>query len=303
MGKKILFVVGDGIGNQVQSLPAFVYCKKRFKEVNIAVYNSIPTWKKATKLLFSPICKEIYYSNKDIPKDKFMFQILTAPCYGSPATQIHVRNQKLLGKVKKYSEIYFNMLSVGHGFTDEDFYPSKLSGLYGRFELDQEIPDVLMHNGYSKINRSSRKIWYPKSYPKYEKLTRILQKKGYTVGSIGSEEEYINGTINITGIKLKYSVSAIKRCKLLISNDTATYHLANVVGIPNIVLFTFTDPKKNYDKRFHKFSHIVRKELPCSPCQLTDEFGSWIKKKRDCNWECRNIKTRVIIEEAQKILS
>ena len=177
-----------------------------------------------------------------------------------------------------------------------------MSNLYN-FELSLDAPDVVLHNGYSKINREARKRWFPKSYPKYEKVARILQKKGYTVASIGSEEEYINGTINLTGLKMKRSIAAIKSARLLIANDTATYHLANVVGTPNIVLFTFTDPKKNYDSRFHKFSHIVRKEMSCSPCQLTNGFGSWVKNKSICKWDCRNIKTRVIVEEALKILS
>ena len=88
--EKILFVVGDGIGNQIQTIPSFLYCRKKFVDKQIYVYNSIPTQTKTTKTLFGKnglnadgvFCSS--YSKKDgrycqsnrLRTDKFEFQIL-----------------------------------------------------------------------------------------------------------------------------------------------------------------------------------------------------------------------------------
>ena len=56
--RRVLFVVGDGIGNQIQTIPAFLFCQRKFGQVS--VYNSIPTQKEATKVIFSKMCHEIF---------------------------------------------------------------------------------------------------------------------------------------------------------------------------------------------------------------------------------------------------
>jgi len=297
--KNILFVVGDGIGNQVQTLPAFFYCKKRYPDMSIYVYNVIPTQTSITDFLFSGYCNDIYYSKKDISKYRFNFQILTSACYGSQFKGIKVKNNMLLSQVHKLSEIRFNLMSVDNHFTKKDF--NIVPNILKKISVNKNIPDILIHNGYSKINEWSKKVWFPKSYSRYEKLAKQLKKMGFTVGSIGSKDEYINGTINLTESKLRHSIGMIRSCKLLISNDTSTYHLANAVGTKNIVIFTFTDPIKNFDKDFHKYTTIIRREdLNCSPCQLKGEFGHWLEK--DCGWKCRKIQVNQIVQEVEKIL-
>ena len=296
--RRILFVIGDGIGNQIQTIPAFLFCQRKFGQVS--VYNSIPTQKEATKVIFSKMCNEIFYSNSKINRRLFKWQILTAACHGSPAKEISILNEKMIKKKDKYPEVIFNLMSIGDDYSKKDINNSY--SVFDYIEVRKNVPDILIHDGYSKWSKESRKRWFPKSYPKYVELAKILLCLGYRVGSIGSKEEYIDGTEDLTGMKLKHSISAIKSCKLLISNDTSTYHMANIVKIPNIVIYTFTDPKKNFCKKFHAYSSIVRLDLPCSPCQLTGGYDYWQKHKDECKWDCRDIPVENIIERVKEIL-
>jgi ADP-heptose:LPS heptosyltransferase len=297
--RKVLFVIGDGIGNQFQTIPAFLFCQRKFGQVS--VYNSIPTQTEATKVIFGKMCNEIFYSNSKINRRLFKWQILTAACYGSSAKQIKILNEKLLKKKDKYSEVMFNLLSVGDDYSDKDFKDALK--VFDYLKVRNDIPDILIHDGYSKVTKGTKNRWLPKSYPKYRELAEYLIGLGYSVGSLGGKDEYIEGTADLTGMKLKHSIGAIKSCKLLISNDTSTYHIANVLKIPNIVIYTFTDPKKNYCKKFHKYSHIIRLEnSECSPCQLSGGYDYWQKNKSVCKWKCRDIPVENIVERVKEVL-
>jgi len=317
--KPILFVVGDGIGNQVETVPAFLYCRKVFPNP-IWVYNSIPTQTKITKILFrsaekiflSKYEKGVYRSNEEMKKHKYRFQILTYACHGTPASYsfinkrtrsgIPIHNRMMLNMRKEFSEVLFNLKSIDNNFSDKDFLKS--GKVLSHIKKGGGIPDILMHDGYSKTSDESQKRWEAKSYPKYRKLADILIGLGYTVGSLGCKSERVKGTKNFTGLSLEQTISAIKGTRLLISNDTGTYHLANMIGVPNIVLFTFTDMKKNYEKKFHIYAHPLRREdLQCSPCQLLMGYDFWQINKEKCKWQCRNIDMGLIISKCKEILS
>lgn len=57
----------------------------------------------------------------------------------------------------------------------------------------------------------------------------------------------------------------LRRCRLLVTNDTGARHIAAAVGTPIVTIFGSTDPEwttLNYARE-----RIVRKAVPCSPCQ------------------------------------
>ena len=155
--------------------------------------------------------------------------------------------------------------------------------------------DIIINNGY---NRGSPVRWEIKSYPYYKELLDILINKGYNIGSIGSNNEYIRGTADLTGLELLDTGGAIKNSELVISTDSGMYHYANALQTPNIVLFTATSIERNYDERFHKYSAVMgRDDLDCRPCQ-----GGKMWMNGCDNWECRNIDPEVIAQEVEVIL-
>lgn len=73
--------------------------------------------------------------------------------------------------------------------------------------------------------------------------------------------------VNLCGkLSLRQSYLLLKRCRLLISNDSGATHLASAAQVPHIVLFGPTDdvefgPYQNPD------ATIYRVDLPCAPCR------------------------------------
>jgi len=56
----------------------------------------------------------------------------------------------------------------------------------------------------------------------------------------------------------------IRRCNLLVTNDTGPRHYATAMDIPVVVLMGPTDPRwtqSHLDK-----TTVLRKDLPCAPC-------------------------------------
>jgi hypothetical protein len=124
-------------------------------------------------------------------------------------------------------------------------------------------------------------------YPHYKEVVKLLD--GFRICSVGTKDEYIEGTDDKTGLDLLTTGGIIKNCKLFIGNDSGLYHYSNTLGVKNIVLFTATSIKKNYDKRFHKYSTLIyRDDLTCRPCQGN---RGW----KNCKtWECRNIDPKIV---------
>jgi len=302
--KKLLFLVGDGIGNQAQTVPAFLYCKARYK-CDIDVYNSIPRNTDSTNVIFKSIATNIFVNEEQMNKKMYMGQILPYPFFQKKYPKLEVKSSNVSNFMKKQknSEVDMNLKAVGTGSSKHHDFGS----CYKIFDWIEPnaSPDVILHNGYSKVSGLARKTWEVKRYPHYPTLVGLLKDAGISVGSIGSGEEYIEGTQNLTGLSFQDSLAHMKGCKLFIANDTGTYHLANLLAKKNIVLFTASDNIKNYDRHFHRYSTMIcRDDLPCQPCHLKREFNHWNKKgvKEECGWECRNIDPNLILEKAKELI-
>jgi len=202
---------------------------------------------------------------------------------------------------EKYSEVKLNIMASKCEY--KKLYCYQAHEALNYILPQKNSPDIIIHDGYSKVSKLSKKTWLIKSYPKYDELINILKKNNFTLGSIGIKEEFLEGTIDLTNLKLENSLSYMKGCKLFISNDTGTYHLANAIKKNNIVIFTATDTEKNYNRLFHKYSTIIRRQdLICSPCQRKFGHEYWNKNKKNCKWECQNIDPNFIYEKIIEII-
>ena len=291
---KILYVVGEGIGNQIQALPGLIYAKKKYKEV--IVWNAIQHTAWVTDYIFGNFA-EIWSNGEHDPPDGLLF---TCPCWDIPTNDIPVFNAIDKKRNLRCSEVEYNLAVVDDQYTDNDFI---VNFGVGPDITSWRVPDILLHNGYSKVSDYAKQRWEAKGYLYYEQLAKELKKQGYTVGSIGTNDEYIRGTVNHTGLSIAYTQSFIEQTKLLIANDTGTYHLANLVDTPNIVLFTFTDWRKSYDDRFHRQARIISAEYECQPCQFKDSRKDyWMENKHRCKWKCREIDVKAILAAVEEIL-
>jgi ADP-heptose:LPS heptosyltransferase len=107
---------------------------------------------------------------------------------------------------------------------------------------------------------------------------RDLSSKGFTVVVLGGSADastcraVANGiggdTINLTGrTSLKESCEVLRRCRLLICNDSGVQHLSSAVGTPCISIFSSHDmPGKWYP--YGSENVVLRKWTECHTCYL-----------------------------------
>ena len=124
----------------------------------------------------------------------------------------------------------------------------------------------------------SSKCWPPEYFAK---LAELLSKRfdGKLLLFIGPGEEEIgrtivkrsNASIIDTGpdkVDLALLKPLIKRCRLLITNDTGPRHYAVAFGIPVVVIMGPTDPR--YTHANLEKTVVLRHDLECSPCHLKE---------------------------------
>ncbi len=70
--------------------------------------------------------------------------------------------------------------------------------------------------------------------------------------------------LSVDGTSLRVSAALIKRCALMISNDSALMHVAAAMQTPVVAIFAYTNWRSLYP--WHVPHRIVRRDLPCSPC-------------------------------------
>lgn len=74
-----------------------------------------------------------------------------------------------------------------------------------------------------------------------------------------------DGCVNLSGeTSLLQLASVLRHCRLLVTNDTGTMHVAAAVGSPVVAIFGPTDPRTT--SPLGEGHVIVRREVPCSPC-------------------------------------
>ncbi len=299
----IAFLVGQGIGNQVEMLPAFQLAKLKYPESVFVIVNTCPHVYWFTEYLFKNKDRVIgIYKKDEIPKNLK----IDGRIWMRYTPDLKIKDTKNL-TLKTFnhqemiynSEILTNIRCIEHGNT----LPNQIMDVREFFPEDPNAPvpkyDIVVHNGRNTLH-TIKGLWDIKLYPHFKELVKMFQERGFSVASIGTGDEHIEGTINETGKKIEKSIELIRKCKLFVANDTGTFHIAGAMRKKGIVLFTATSPWKNYDKHFHKSIELIRRtDLDCSPCQKKGN-GHWLHCK--IKEKCKDIPPIEIIKVADRLL-
>lgn len=296
MSRKLLFATGEGIGNVIQTIPVIRTLQVFGYSVDFwHAFGSFPIHKKIIPYV------ENWFYGVEVGR-------INCNAYDGFVSTFWTRNYvksisglglRLLNKIKPLtmdrSEIDVYMDIARDIGIEDDKIVWTGECLYNRnIKVNKDI-DVIIHNGYNPHGAAN---WSIKSYPYYHVVARKLVDGGYKVASVGSKREYIEGTVDLTGLPLLDTFSFLKECKVFLGNDSGLYHVANALGTTNVVIFTATSIKKNYDARFHRDANIIcREDLGCSPCQAERR---WVK---DCTtWDCRDIDSNVVVDKLIELL-
>jgi ADP-heptose:LPS heptosyltransferase len=89
---------------------------------------------------------------------------------------------------------------------------------------------------------------------------------------------------------LEQLIDELRACRLLLTNDTGTMHLAALLGVPTVAIFGSTDPRLTGPLGNRHI--ILRHQVECSPCFL-----------RECPIDFRCMKAITVSEVVDAVLS
>jgi len=100
-----------------------------------------------------------------------------------------------------------------------------------------------------------------------------------------------DGCINRIGqTSIEELIAQLRECRLLLTNDTGTMHLAALLGIPSVSIFGSTEPLLTGPLSNNHI--ILRHHVECSPCLL-----------RECPLDFRCMKSVTVEEGTQAVRS
>lgn len=143
----------------------------------------------------------------------------------------------------------------------------------------QEIFGGIKQNKFAAVAPGS--VWQTKKYPAehYNQVIAYLLSENYFIFLIGGEEDKnLCGNIssnfpenlrNVTGsLSISESVELLKKCSVLISNDSAPTHLGMIADIPTLTIYCSTVPAFGFYPYNAKSTYVSFDDLSCKPCGI-----------------------------------
>jgi heptosyltransferase-2 len=134
-------------------------------------------------------------------------------------------------------------------------------------------------------------VWATKRWPSYDLLARELSRRA-TIVVIGSRDDHElaaeianaagGRAIDATGkLSLLASAELIRRCAVLITNDSAPQHLASAMNTPTITIFGPTVAQFGFGPLAERSATVGLDALACRPCDRHGPVACPLK-----HWKC-----------------
>ena len=193
--------------------------------------------------------------------------------------------------------------------TPQEIRPRLYPGIPERGAVDRflALHDAL--NDAPLVALAPASVWATKRWPYYAELARELASRARIVVLGALEDAPLaaevcaaggEGAMNAAGVlTLLGSAELIRRCRVLVTNDSAPQHLASAVDTPTITIFGPTVPAFGFGPLAKQSSTVGIDALACRPC---DRHGP-----RRCplgHWRCmRDLPARDVAARVLDILS
>ena len=251
---KILFLLQQGGGNVIQTIPAYLALKETH-DIDLVYMPIYPTDSVSKCDIYPGDIKEV--TPEEVRKIRKNYD-----------WQINYPYGFLVNPQGSYvSDVLDNLNETDSEVTRDmqvcDFFGVKKDIKREWRSNERKGRFILIANGSLNV-----KEWAKKKYPMMANLVKLLkQKTDIPIASIGGKEEYVRGTVDLTGIPLLDTAGYMEKAHMCITTDTMAMHMAGLMEVPTVAVFTCTSETKNLDKEFHHSVKVVRNNIPCSPGQ------------------------------------
>ena len=294
----VLYEVGSGIGNIITTLPTIQAIAEIIGE-KISIYH--PAGKEFAALYKqNPYINKVYFCNESLTGISFDLYIKSSiarkpmPLVSSEFCLNLLKHYEYNYDGRFVSEVYFHYWPVAQFFKQQR-----------QIELEKtlSVPKIYF-NQQTKNQRLNRigisrgkveDVWNKRQWNNWKELL-CFSFGDYNFVSYGHEEEYVENTINETGLSFEQTLISMRSCDLFIAADGGLCHVAEALGIPTIWLFGPTGASKNGPVSMEN-QLVVREPVHCSPCLYSP---NWFTCKE--NVCMRSIKSEDLHTKVDKFL-
>jgi heptosyltransferase-2 len=157
----------------------------------------------------------------------------------------------------------------------EEMRPSLAPGQRERDAVDRLLAEAGVRADERLVGIAPGSVWGTKRWPYYSELAQQLADAARIViiGSANDTElakavlRTAPNAIDATGrLSLLASAELVRRCAVLVTNDSAPLHLASAMGTPTVAIFGPTVPQFGFGPLAPRASVVGHDGLPCRPC-------------------------------------
>ena len=292
--KKILYVMLEGIGNMVLTLPAL--------EALHTAGHTVSVVGKRPALDIVPDKFRAYTLN-DLETITTPFDAVLLSPWSDAYIEKYGRNPPI-GEAMVYESDPIT------GETHETLLNFDLAACIDGVEMPESLSDIQlpeiptdttglgwlipMYN-YIVLANTAAPDWDRKRWHGYPELAHLLEKEDYKVVVMGSQHDnpfnpqdaYPRDTSFLYDMPLRQVAAILDNAEWVVGNDCGLTHIASALDTKTIALFGATSVKKNRPlgslKGKGNTTQIFSTALGCSPCQ----YEKW--ESVCSNWECTRI--------------
>ena len=177
-------------------------------------------------------------------------------------------------------EVKRNLALIGEGQDSENW--RILPKVEIHESAKQKVDEYLNRNSLKEIIAvAPGSVWATKVYPKdyFREIISYLLSHSFSVVLIGGIDDEIlcssladgfdERVVSVAGkFSIIESIELLKRCRLIISNDSAPTHMGMCADIPTLTLYCSTLPAFGFYPYSEKSSWLSFEELDCKPCGI-----------------------------------
>ncbi len=310
--KKILLIGPYGLGNTILALPAMNAVREHFPECQIDLVTLLPSAYSLTQLLpdFKFLDHVFFLNFKEkisalktiykLRKINYDFSVLFFP-----SARIHYNLISfMLGAEKRIASLYPDVNFKRAHFLNHINVPV-VEGVHDTIQnllmleplgikINKNKP-VKLYSEIAKKNKKNIIGVHPGSkreayYKKWDRenyvdlIYKIIQNTDFELRIFfGPDEaddaEFFKNNLNnkriifVENKSLGEVVDLINECRIFVSNDSGLAHIANFLGVYNIVINGPSDFRRTSPTN-HPFTVLYNKDLSCIPCSHTYKVAS-----------------------------